>query len=226
MKQIFKVLIIEDHPIIIDVYKRVLKQISESNKVYGFEIDSTNNCDSALEKIEIETATQTGGFDLIFLDIRLPESNDSVIKCGEDLGVKIRNDYDVKIIVSTSYRDAYRVSSIFKSVNPDGFLVKNDLTNQILTEAIKTVVSEPPFYSKTIMKILRKQSANDFVVDHIDRKILYELSNGTKMNELPKILPLSIAALERRKRILKDVFDVGGKGDRDLLILAQEKGFI
>ena len=95
-----------------------------------------------------------------------------------------------------------------------------------MIEAIKTVIIDPPFYSKTIMKILRKQSANDFIVDDIDRKILYELSNGTKMNELPKVLPLSIAALERRKRILKDIFNIVGKGDRDLLILAQEKGFI
>ena len=61
---------------------------------------------------------------------------------------------------------------------------------------------------------------------NIDRKILYELSQGTKMNELPNVLPLSIAALERRKRILKDVFNVSGKGDRDLLKLAQNKGFI
>ncbi len=224
MKQRIKVLIVEDHPIFIDVYIRVLKQISENNKSYTFDIDSTNNCDSAMLKIKAES--QSGGYDLIFLDIRLPETKSSVIKCGEDLGAKIRNDYDAKIIVSTSYNDAYRVSSIFKSVNPDGFLVKNDLTNQILAEAITTVVLDPPFYSKTITKILRKQSANDFVVDHIDRKILYELSNGTKMNELPTILPLSIAALERRKRILKDIFNVVGKGDRGLLKLAQEKGFI
>ena len=224
MEQIIKVLIVEDHPFIVDVYKRALKQISENNKAYTFEIDSTNNCDSAIEKIK--NTTQIGGFDLIFLDIRLSESNDSKIKCGEDLGAKIRNDYDAKIIVSTTYNDAYRVSSIFKSVNPDGFLVKNDLTHQVLIEAINAVILDPPFYSKTIMKILRKQSANDFLIDHIDRDILHELSNGTKMNELPTILPLSIAALERRKRILKDVFDVGGKGDRDLLILAREKGFI
>ena len=56
--------------------------------------------------------------------------------------------------------------------------------------------------------------------------MLYELSSGTKMNELPQVLPLSIAALERRKRILKDVFDVVGKGDRALLISARERGFI
>jgi hypothetical protein len=39
-------------------------------------------------------------------------------------------------------------------------------------------------------------------------------------------LLLSIAAIERRKRILKEVFDVVGKGDRELLRVAEEKGFI
>ena len=76
------------------------------------------------------------------------------------------------------------------------------------------------------MQILRKQVSNDFMVDNIDRKMLYELSIGTKMNELPQAIPLSIAALERRKRLLRDMFNVIGKGDRDLLIAAREKGFI
>ncbi|MEW4923112.1 response regulator [Algibacter sp. 2305UL17-15] len=224
MEQTIKVLIVEDHPIIIDVYKRALQQIGKDNKAYTFEIHSTNSCDAAM--LKIKNATQTKGFDLIFLDIRLSEPNTSTIKCGEDLGAKIRSDYKSKIIVSTFYNDAYKVSSIFKSVNPDGFLVKNDLTHPILVEAINTVILDPPFYSKTITKILRKQSANDRVIDHIDRDLLHELSNGTKMNELPKILPLSMASLERRKRILKDLFDVTGKGDRDLLRIAREKGFI
>lgn len=224
MEQLIKVLIVEDHPFIVDVYKRALIQISEIEKKYKFEIDSADRCDAAL--LKIKNASQAGGFDLIFLDISLQETKESIIKCGEELGAKIRSEFDIKIIVSTSYNDAYRVSSIFKSVNPDGFLVKNDLTHSILVKAINTVISDPPFYSKTITKILRKQSANDFAFDQIDRKILYELSNGTKMNELPTILPLSMAAIERRKRILKDVLNAMGKGDRMLLVKARERGFI
>ena len=46
------------------------------------------------------------------------------------------------------------------------------------------------------------------------------------MNELPQIIPLSLAALERRKRVLKEVFDVEKKSDRELLKVAEEKGFL
>lgn len=225
MSKLIKILVIDDHPIIIDAYKLTLKLASANNKAFNFEIDSANSCDTAITKIN--KASLGKGFDIVFLDIKLPPSKDGKILCGEDLGIKIRDEYKhIKIIVSTTYNDSYKISCILRSINPDGFLVKNDLTQEVLSEAINAVILDPPFYSKTVIKLLRKQSANDFVIDKIDRKILYELSKGTKMNELPSVLPLSIAALERRKRILKDVFNVIGKGDRDLLVLAQEKGFI
>ncbi len=225
MNEQYKILLIDDHPIITDAYERALEQISLTDKTYNFNINIANDCDTAI--LKIDEATISGAFDLVFLDIRIPSSKDKKILGGEDLGMFIKKKcHTTKIIVSTTFNDAYMISCILKNVNPEAFLIKNDLTIEILIEAFKTVVHDPPYYSKTVMKILRKQSANDFVIDNIDRKILYELSNGTKMNELPSILPLSIAALERRKRILKDVFNVEGKGDRDLLKLAQEKGFI
>ena len=224
MNKVIKVLIVEDHPIIIDVYQRALKETANRYRDLKFSIDTAKNCDMAMERIK---KSGSEGIDLVFLDMRLPRSKDDTILCGEDLGAKIKDTFkNVKIIVSTSYNNAFKISSILKYLNPDGFLVKNDITTKLLIDAIKTVIVEPPFYSKTVIQILRKQSTNDFVIDSIDRKILYELSNGTKMNELPKVLPLSIAALERRKRILKDVFNVTGKGDRDLLLLAEEKGFV
>lgn len=225
MSEEYKVLLIDDHPLITDGYKRALEQVTLVNNLYRFNIETANNCDSAI--LKISEASKTDAFDIVFLDIRIPPSTDKKILGGEDLGIFIKEKFNTtKIVVSTTYNDAYMISCILKNVNPEGFLIKNDLTVDILIEAFKAVTEDIPYYSKTVMNILRKQSANDFVIDNIDRKILYELSNGTKMNELPNILPLSIAALERRKRILKDIFNVDGKGDRELLQLAQEKGFI
>ena len=63
-------------------------------------------------------------------------------------------------------------------------------------------------------------------MDKIDRQILYELSIGTKTKDLPNIVPLSIAGIEKRKRILKRVFDVEYQGDKALITKAREKGFI
>ena len=225
MVQIYNVLLIDDHPLIVKAYKSALLHLSTINKDFKFNIDSANSCDTAYSKIK--KAAMGKGLDLIFLDIKLPPSKNDTIISGEDLGIKIREQLgDVKIIVSTTFNENSRINSILNSINPDGFLVKNDLTSEVLTEAITTVIIDPPYYAKTVLKLLRKLSSNDFVLDPIDRKMLYELSKGTKMNELPDILLLSIAAIERRKRILKEVFDVVGKGDRELLRVAEEKGFI
>ena len=77
-----------------------------------------------------------------------------------------------------------------------------------------------------MIKLLRDQVVNEFILDHYDRKILYELSVGTRMKDLPKLLPLSIAAIEKRKRNLKLMFNVRKLDDRQLMVSAKEKGFI
>ena len=62
---------------------------------------------------------------------------------------------DCKIIVSTTFNDNFRANNILMNLNPDGYLVKNDITPQDLIYAIKSVISDVPYYSKTIMRLLK-----------------------------------------------------------------------
>ncbi|MBL4887251.1 MAG: DNA-binding response regulator, partial [Flavobacteriaceae bacterium] len=133
---------------------------------------------------------------------------------------------EAKIIVSTTFNDNYRIQNIFKSINPDGFLIKNDISPNELMTTINTVMDDPPYYSKTVIKIIRREISNEFVLDYIDRKILYELSLGTRMKDLPTVLPLSIAGIEKRKRHLKNIFNIKTVDDKELILKAKEKGFI
>jgi len=73
---------------------------------------------------------------------------------------------------------------------------------------------------------MRKKMHTNINIDKKDRQILYELSLGTKMKDLPNIVPLSIAGIEKRKRILKEIFDVEDQGDKALILKARELGFI
>lgn len=222
-KHLLNALIIEDHPLIINAYENALKQVSDNNKNLELSIAVASDCDVALAKIE--HALNGKKINLIFLDIKLPASKDGNIISGEDLGIKIRDALpNTKIIISTTYNDNYRVNTIFKSVNPDGFLIKNDLNPKELVLAIEQIIDDMPYYSKSVIQLMRKQTSNDIFLDSLDRKLLYELSQGAKMSELPDKLALSIAALERRKRALKDIFNV--KTDRELFRIAEEKGFI
>lgn len=222
----YTALIIDDHPLISEAYKSAFTYIDQQNENISFDVSVAHDCDTAFAFIK-ECAESLKNVDIIFLDMRLPASADGKILSGEDLGLLINKMLpDAKIIVSTTFNDNYRVHSILKNINPDGFLVKNDITPQELVTAIQEVINEPPYYSKTIMKLLRSQVTNDYLIDDIDRKIIYELSIGTRMKDLPNNVPLSITAIEKRKRHIKQLFGVNSSDDKDLILIARDKGFI
>ncbi|MEX1383406.1 response regulator [Lutibacter sp.] len=221
----YKVLIIDDHPIIADAYKSAFEFISSENSKVNFEISIAINCDEAIEKIE--DAAKKNGIDIIFLDISLPQSTDGEYLSGEDLGIAIKKLLpNCKIIVATTFNDNYRIQAILKNVNPDGFLIKNDVNKEELVFAIKTLLDGSPYYSKSVLELFRKQASIDYKIDKIDRQLLYEMSIGTKMKDLPGIIPMSMPGLERRKKQLKKLFEVKDNDDRELILKAKEKGFI
>ena len=57
------------------------------------------------------------------------------------------------------------------NLNPDGYLIKNDITPQDLIYAIKSVISDVPYYSKTIMRLLKTRVSNVITLDKIDRQL-------------------------------------------------------
>ncbi len=222
----YAVLLIDDHPLILAAYKSAFNYISKKDATFSFNINEVKNCDSAYEKIKYFSANNKK-LDIVFLDIKLPPSKDGKILSGEDLGLKIKKILpETKIIVSTTFDDNYRIHNIFKNLDPEGFLIKNDITPKELVVSINTVITDPPYYSQTVIKLLRKEVSNDFLLDEIDRKLLYELSIGTMMKDLPEILLLSLPALEKRKRNLKQIFDTESPYDKELLLKAKGMGFI
>lgn len=222
----YHALIIDDHPLISEAYKSAFLFYQKKVKTVSFDISVCHDCDSAIDKIN-EIAANQLPLDIVFLDISLPPSKNRKILSGEDLGLKINELLpEARIIVSTTFNDNYRIHSIFKNINPDGFLIKNDITPKELLLAIEEVLTDPPYYSKTVMKLLRNQLSSDLLLDQIDRKILYELSIGTKIKDLPNVVPLSIAGIQKRKRHLMQVFDIKGVDDKELVLIAREKGFI
>ncbi|UGU16533.1 response regulator [Sinomicrobium kalidii] len=220
----YHIALIDDHPLITDAYKNALEYVSEQDGT-TFNIVVAHSCDEA--RYILDNASPLHPFDIVFLDIQLPPSGDSDIISGEDLGLEIRKRFPrARIAVSTTFNDHYRIHSIFESLNPDGFLIKGDITPDELITAIRHLIAEPPYYSKTVMQSLRQYITSDFLLDKIDRQLLYQLSLGTKMKTITTIIPLSRAAIEKRKRHLKDIFDVESGEDRDLILRAREKGFI
>lgn len=223
MKKRFKVLIVDDHPMIVEGYKNALLGIDSDR--YKLTITTANSCDSAYEKIV--DVIDNKPYDVIFFDVKLPPSADGKILSGEDLGVKTRALLPAtKIVILTMFNDGFRIQNIIKNVNPDGFLIKSDITSDELVRAFEIITKDPPYYSHTVSKLIRKKMSSNIVLDEIDRSILYHLSKGIKTKNLPNYIKLSLAAIEKRKKHLRDVFEINIGGDKSLLEKAQDLGYL
>ncbi len=223
--KMFNILIIDDHPLIAQAYNLALLELKSKEDV-DFIVEVCHNCTDGYKAIK-DAVSDKKSIDLVFLDISLPPSKDGKILSGEDLGIKFRELLPAaKIIVSTTYSDNYRIHNIIKSVNPEGFLIKNDLDPDELLKAIVAVLDGKLYFTESVLEVLRNNVSSDHMLDSMDRRILYELSIGTKMKDIPNVLPLSIAGIEKRKRNLKVIFNIKKNSDKDLIQLAKKKGFI
>ncbi|MBO6881089.1 hypothetical protein [Winogradskyella sp.] len=220
MQKEFNVLIVEHEGLLVDVLKNAFASLSTKGKKFNLKI--ANSCNTALRIMESNTP-----LDFALLNINIPPCENKKLLFIEDISLKLRFAFPrVKIIVFSSYKNNTYLHSLFKTLNPECLLVKSDINYGELLNAIETVITEPPYYSKTVLRYMRRRIANNMVVDNIDKAILHYLSIGTKMKDLPKFIHLSKSAIESRKRRLKEVFGVEKKGDYHLIHCAEEKGFI
>lgn len=217
------ILMVDDHPIIIEGYQNTLMASKKENQV--LQIDTANDLDTANQLLR--RAADEKPYDVCFFDISLPSSADGKMTSGEDLA-KLARDLmpRAKIVILTMFNESYRVHSIIKQINPEGFLIKSDMTSSELAEAFQHILSSPPYYSSTVSNFLKKTVTTDIYVDDINRKILHLLSQGIRTVTLREHINLSMSAIEKRKRQLKLLFSVEDGKDETLIEMARKKGFI
>jgi len=225
MNKPINILIIENEPIILDAILNALEcMVASTNNLY---VNTTiaRNYNEALNLISRKDHKMT--FNMVMLNIDIPTSHLDRPIFAEELGVKIKTTFlESKFIVFGSHCDNYRINAIFKKLKPEGFFIKSDIDCKALEKGISLVLSEEVYYSATIMRLVRRRLIDDVVLDHADQQILYFLSQGIKTKDLPKYVYLSDAGIQRRKRRLKEVFDVQERNDMKLLKSAEERGFI
>ena len=220
-----KILIIDGCPLICEAYKSIINSINKKDD-YNIEINLTNSPDEGYDIIN-EIVKKEITLDLIILELKFFLNNGKKNISGEDIANLVRKKLpNTKIILSIRSDDNFRIHTLFKTINPEGFILKRDLTSAEFKRAIFSIIDNDLYYSKSILKLLRKEISSNLLIDGIDRKILYELSIGARMKDMPNYIPLSAASIEKRKRHLKKIFNVKDKGDRELILTAKEKGFI
>jgi DNA-binding NarL/FixJ family response regulator len=224
MTETIRILMIDDHPMIIEGYQNTLQFTKKKSQ--ELDIDIANNCDEAINFMNKSVQTNRQ-YNVLFIDISLPPSKDGSMNSGEDLAIYARKILPkARVIILTMFDESYRIHNIIQTINPEGFLIKSDLTSSELASAFQAVLHNPPFYSGTVNSHLRKTNESDIVIDEKNRKILYLLSQGAKNKSLASHLNISLSAIEKRKKQLKEIFLIDDGQDETLIKEARKKGFI
>ncbi|WP_456442534.1 response regulator [Psychroserpens sp.] len=216
-----RILIIDDHPIITEAYRNSILNFAANNEGFIFHMDTAFCCDSALLYLN------EFSYDVVFLDISLPTSKDQKFKSGEDLGIFIKKKFSTtKIIVITGYQDSFVMSRLLEFLNPDALLYKGDLNSDTCSKSLISILNNIPFYSSSILALIRKKLSSEIRLSKTEKILLYEIEKGTKTKDLSDMLHMSVGAVEKRKRYLKEVFNIDVSEDSALITAAKEIGFI
>jgi DNA-binding NarL/FixJ family response regulator len=216
------ILIVDDHPFIIDGYKNAITRYNPNQYEYIF--SQGKDCESGYEII---TDPETAPFDVALLDISMPAYPEKGINSGEDLAKLILDKMPhCKIILLTMYTELLKIKNIIDTINPAGLVIKNDLTFDELIFGFDKVLKDEIYYSHSVIKMSNQSESDIDGIDQFDRLILFHLSKGTKTREIPQYIPISLSAIERRKNQLKELFKIDDGSDIELVREAKKKGLI
>lgn len=215
-----QVLMVDDHPPIIEGYKSIL-----SFNSFGYVLNTTEAYSCEMAYYAIINAKQA--FDLVFLDLTLPSYPDKDLHSGEDLVSVVKKHHPhAKIVILTSHSESIFLFKVGKDKNLDGILVKSDFRSHDLLDAFGIIIKGGTYFSPTIVKHQKMWEEKSKVMDSYNRQILLLLSQGIKTKNLPDILHLSKSAIDKRKAIIKQIFGIDRGTDEDILKEARKQGLI
>jgi DNA-binding NarL/FixJ family response regulator len=216
------ILIVDDHPFIIQGYKNAITRYNPNE--FEFLIEEAKDCKSAYEII---TNSETIAFDIAFLDISMPVYEEKGMFSGEDLA-KLLMEYmpNCKIILLTMYTELLKIKNLISAINPNGLVIKNDLTFDELLFGFDKVMKNEIYYSQSIQKMIDLAESEAIEIDVFDKQILFHISKGTKTTDIPQYIPISLEAIEKRKQNLKELLNLKEDSDMELVREAKNKGLL
>lgn len=216
-----ELLFIDDHPMILKGYKSTLERC----KKYDIKVHTKTSIEDAYSYIVEEN--EKDKFDIIFYDISMPESEKYNIRNGVDLAIKVKQKIQhPKTVFLTMISDFFQIENILLNVKPEGILIKNDITKEALILAIVEVMTSPPSYSRSILSITKRPLGPRQSIDKVDQNILYHISKGLNTKEISNTVFLSISTIEKRKKRIKELFEIEQKSDLGLIDEGKKRGFL
>jgi len=219
-----KILLVDDHQLILQAVERSLVEIG------NIEYVSTRNCQEAFELFKKESFTTP--FDVVFTDLSFDNiSSHDTLTSGEELirAIKTHSKTPPKIGVITGHSEVNRIFSVVTNLSPDAYILKSKCDTSELQFAISSMLKDETYYTHEVHQALLKRSVVEIMLDETALKILQEIPNHPKISNLEGIIkkegiPLKLRSIENKLSNLR--VQLNANNNIDLYIKAQELGLI
>ncbi len=192
-----KVILADDHEIVRAGIRRLLS-IDRRLKI----IDEAENGQDLVDTVSYHKP------DIVISDIMMPKLN------GIDALKKIRElKLDCYVIMLTAYEDSFHLENALEA-GADGYLSK-DINAKELIEAILDVIKGERVFSKSVVRLVKKKSANSseldatpVVITKREQEILDLVAKGKTSQYIAEKLFISVRTVESHRYNLMQKLDV------------------
>lgn len=182
-----KVLLIDNHPLVLDGLRAVLETYDH--------IQVVGAAGLALTGLEIAERTRP---EVILLDINMPQIN------GIDAIRLFRERLPETRILMLSMHDSREYISTSVMRGASGYILKDVSTDEIIV-AIETVAAGKTYFSSGVSEVLLKRKAHESTVPLTGREqdVLLQIAAGKSNREIAQSLGLSAATVETHRKNIK-----------------------
>lgn len=186
-----KIIVVDDHPMVIEGMRSMLQQIP-----FVELLATASDAFSALEKVqEVQP-------DLIITDINMPEIS------GIELSAKLKKAYPkMKIIGMSTFNERSYISQMIQN-GADGFLVKSASKEEI-EKAINTVLDGQMYLSVDVnMNAQEQKHLNNLpVLTRREKEVLRLIAEGLTNPQIAEKLYISINTVDSHRKNLLAKFE-------------------
>lgn len=181
-----KIVIIDDHPMVIAGIKMFLSKSDKFQVIASF----TN----ALDVLEYAKLNQ---IDLILLDVFMPEIN------GIDMCKIIKQNYPNIVILGMSSQSERSLVMQFIQNGANGYLLKNASLEEFY-DCIEKAIEGEIVFSNEVKMLISKPEISDFkkipTLTRREKEILIHISKGKNTQEIADTLYLSFLTVQTHRR--------------------------
>lgn len=179
-----KILLVDDHTLILQGIKHVVSQMPEIEKVY-----TASSGAEAMLLIDMQP------FDIYLLDVELPDTN------GFELIDKILQKHpEARILVNTMHEEIWILKRLTKA-SISGAILKSADINE-LTLAIQTILKGGQYLCKRFKTILNRMQTEEQIKEQLtlrEMEVLQAIAKGFNTREIADLLHVSVYLSFSRK---------------------------